>query len=117
DALCRLLGRPRATLRQQRFVDLVHPDDLPLLLRASAEGGSADVRLSRRDGGYQWVRLRNSVVADATEGPSLLLTVVEDIADWKAEVDMSSGTGTVESFTTGRTGLRPPLRYRPGAFG
>ncbi|MFD7644990.1 diguanylate cyclase domain-containing protein [Kitasatospora sp. NPDC059795] len=83
DALCRLLGRPRATLRQQRFVDLVHPDDLALLLRTSAEGGRAELRLSRRDGGFQWVCLRNSVVADATEGPSFLLTHVEDIEDRK----------------------------------
>ncbi|MFF4340300.1 diguanylate cyclase domain-containing protein [Kitasatospora sp. NPDC001540] len=83
DALCRLLGRPRAALRQQRFVDLVHPDDLELLLRTSAEGGRAELRLSRRDGGYQWVCLRNSVVADAAEGPSFLLTHVEDIEDRK----------------------------------
>ncbi|GAA2805757.1 hypothetical protein GCM10010441_33280 [Kitasatospora paracochleata] len=83
DALCRLLGRPRATLRQQRFADLVHPEDLELLRRTSAEGGRAELRLSRRDGGYQWVCLRNSVVADATEGPSFLLTHVEDIEDRK----------------------------------
>jgi len=83
DALCRLLGRPRATLRQQRFADLVHPDDLELLQRTSAEGGRAELRLSRRDGGYQWVCLRNSVVADAAEGPSFLLTHVEDIEDRK----------------------------------
>ncbi|MGW4692823.1 diguanylate cyclase domain-containing protein [Kitasatospora cineracea] len=83
DALCRLLGRPRAALRQQRFVDLVHPDDLELLLRTSAEGGRAELRLGRRDGSYQWVCLRNSVVADAAEGPSFLLTHVEDIEDRK----------------------------------
>ncbi|WP_431679917.1 diguanylate cyclase domain-containing protein [Kitasatospora sp. KL5] len=83
DALCRLLGRPRATLRQQSFADLVHPEDLALLQRTSAEGGRAELRLSRRDGGYQWVCLRNSVVADAAEGPSFLLTHVEDIEDRK----------------------------------
>ncbi|MFD8085431.1 diguanylate cyclase domain-containing protein [Kitasatospora sp. NPDC059722] len=83
DALCRLLGRPRAVLRQQSFVDLVHPDDRALLERTSAESGRAELRLSRRDGGYQWVCLRNSVVADAAEGPSFLLTHVEDIEDRK----------------------------------
>ncbi|GAA1074244.1 MULTISPECIES: GGDEF domain-containing protein [Kitasatospora] len=83
DALCRLLGRPRATLRRQSFADLVHPEDLALLQRTSAEGGRAELRLSRRDGGYQWVCLRNSVVADAGEGPSFLLTHVEDIEDRK----------------------------------
>ncbi|MEV7024454.1 diguanylate cyclase [Kitasatospora sp. NPDC093558] len=83
DALCRLLGRPRAVLRQQSFVDLVHPEDRALLERTSAESGRAELRLSRRDGGYQWVCLRNSVVADAAEGPSFLLTHVEDIEDRK----------------------------------
>ncbi|MFI6447917.1 diguanylate cyclase domain-containing protein [Kitasatospora sp. NPDC050543] len=83
DALCRLLGRPRAVLRQQSFADLVHPEDRGLLERTSAESGRAELRLSRRDGGYQWVCLRNSVVADAAEGPSFLLTHVEDIEDRK----------------------------------
>ena len=83
DALCRLLGRPRAALRQQSFLDLVHPDDRGLLERTSAESGRAELRLSRRDGGYQWVCLRNSVVADAAEGPSFLLTHVEDIEERK----------------------------------
>ncbi|MFI9163302.1 diguanylate cyclase domain-containing protein [Kitasatospora aureofaciens] len=83
DALCRLLGRPRAVLRQQSFADLVHPEDRALLERTSAESGRAELRLSRRDGGYQWVCLRNSIVADAAEGPSFLLTHVEDIEDRK----------------------------------
>ncbi|MFF4651777.1 diguanylate cyclase domain-containing protein [Streptomyces sp. NPDC001380] len=83
DALCRLLGRPRAVLRRQSFADLVHPEDRALLDRTSAEGGRAELRLSRRDGSYLWVCLRNSVVADASEGPRFLLTHVEDIEDRK----------------------------------
>ncbi|WP_055586548.1 GGDEF domain-containing protein [Streptacidiphilus griseoplanus] len=83
DALCRLLGRPRAVLRRQSFADLVHPEDRDLLERTSAEGGRAELRLSRRDGGYLWVCLRNSVVADAAEGPRFLLTHVEDIEERK----------------------------------
>ncbi|AUY54787.1 PAS domain S-box protein [Streptomyces sp. CB01881] len=83
DALCRLLGQPRSALRQQGFADLVHPDDLELFQRISAEAGRADLRLTRRDGGYQRVRLRNSIVADAAEGPRFLMTVVEDMDEWK----------------------------------
>ncbi|GAA1980928.1 GGDEF domain-containing protein [Kitasatospora viridis] len=83
DALCRLLGRSRSSLRQQSFLDLVHPDDQALLERTSAESGRAELRLARRDGSYQWVCLRNSIVADAAEGPSFLLTHVEDIEDRK----------------------------------
>ncbi|MCI0383665.1 diguanylate cyclase CdgB [Streptomyces sp. CNQ085] len=83
DALCRLLGRPAATLRRCGFSDLVHPEDAATLMRTSAEGGRAELRLARRDGSYLWVSLRNSVVADATDGPRFLLTHVEDIEERK----------------------------------
>jgi diguanylate cyclase (GGDEF)-like protein/PAS domain S-box-containing protein len=84
DALCRLLGRPAAVMRRYSFSDLVHPEDVGLLLRTSAEGGRAELRLSRRDGSYVWVSLRNSVVADTADGPRFLLTHVEDIEERKS---------------------------------
>ncbi|MFJ6516404.1 diguanylate cyclase CdgB [Streptomyces sp. NPDC091406] len=83
DALCRLLGRPASVLRRYSFADLVHPEDIGTLLRTSAEGGRAELRLSRRDGTYLWVSLRNSVVADTADGPRFLLTHVEDIEERK----------------------------------
>ncbi|MDX2919782.1 MULTISPECIES: diguanylate cyclase CdgB [Streptomyces] len=83
DALCRLLGRPASVMRRYSFADLVHPEDIGTLLRTSAEGGRAELRLSRRDGTYLWVSLRNSVVADTTDGPRFLLTHVEDIEERK----------------------------------
>ncbi|MFG7945323.1 GGDEF domain-containing protein [Streptomyces cacaoi] len=83
DALCRLLGRPAAAMRRYSFSDLVHPDDIGTLLRTSAAGGRAELRLARRDGSYVWVSLRNSVVADAADGPRYLLTHVEDIEERK----------------------------------
>ncbi|KOU68917.1 diguanylate cyclase [Streptomyces sp. MMG1533] len=83
DALCRLLGRPASAMRRYSFSDLVHPEDISTLLRTSAEGGRAELRLGRRDGTYVWVHLRNSVVADAADGPRFLLTHVEDIEDRK----------------------------------
>ncbi|NLU68065.1 diguanylate cyclase CdgB [Streptomyces sp. HNM0574] len=83
DALCRLLGRPASAMRRYSFSDLVHPSDIGTLLRTSAEGGRAELRLARRDGSYVWVSLRNSVVADAADGPRFLLTHVEDIEERK----------------------------------
>ncbi|MFD8611381.1 diguanylate cyclase CdgB [Streptomyces sp. NPDC059631] len=83
DALCRLLGRPASAMRRYSFSDLVHPEDIGTLLRTSAEGGRAELRLGRRDGSYVWVPLRNSVVADAADGPRFLLTHVEDIEERK----------------------------------
>ncbi|MBO8203504.1 PAS domain S-box protein [Streptomyces smyrnaeus] len=79
DALCRLLGRPAAAMRRYSLADLVHPDDFGTLLRTSAEGGRAKLRLARRDGSYVWVSLRNSVVADTTDGPRYLLTHVDEL--------------------------------------
>jgi diguanylate cyclase (GGDEF)-like protein/PAS domain S-box-containing protein len=84
DALCRLLGRSASTMRRYSFSDLVSPEDVGLLLRTSAEGGRAELRLARRDGSYVWVSLRNSVVADTADGPRLLLTHVEDIEERKS---------------------------------
>ncbi|MBA2807148.1 diguanylate cyclase [Streptomyces sp. KM273126] len=83
DALCRLLGRRASAMRRYAFADLVHPEDIGTLLRTSAEGGRAELRLGRRDGTYVWVSLRNSVVADAADGPRFLLTHVEDIEERK----------------------------------
>ncbi|WP_055546578.1 diguanylate cyclase CdgB [Streptomyces sp. NBRC 110028] len=83
DALCRLLGRPASAMRRYSFADLVHPEDIGTLLRTSHEGGRSELRLARRDGTYVWVSLRNSVVADAADGPRFLLTHVEDIEERK----------------------------------
>lgn len=83
DALCRLLGRTASAIRRYSFSDLVHPEDIGTLLRTSAEGGRAELRLARRDNSYVWVSLRNSVVADTTDGPRFLLTHVEDIEERK----------------------------------
>ena len=83
DALCRLLGRTASVMRRVSFSDLVHPEDVGTLLRTSAEGGRAELRLARRDGSYVWVSLRNSVVADTADGPRFLLTHVEDIEERK----------------------------------
>ncbi|WP_245936327.1 diguanylate cyclase CdgB [Streptomyces cahuitamycinicus] len=83
DALCRMLGRPASAMRRYAFSDLVHPEDIGILLRTSAEGGRAELRLGRRDGTFLWVSMRNSVVADEADGPRFLLTHVEDIEERK----------------------------------
>ncbi|WP_042412936.1 GGDEF domain-containing protein [Streptacidiphilus anmyonensis] len=83
DALCRLLGRSRSSLHRQSFAELVHPEDAGQLRGIATENGRAEVRLARRDGGWLWVNLRNSVISDAVEGAVYLLTHVEDIEDRK----------------------------------
>jgi len=109
DALCRLLGRPASVLRRYSFSDLVHPEDIGTLLRTSAEGGRAELRLGRRDGTYVWVHLRNSVVADTTDGPRFLLTHVEDIEDRKRRELQLAFSHTRLLFTAS---ARPAFRVR-----
>ncbi|MBG0854360.1 diguanylate cyclase [Streptomyces spinoverrucosus] len=127
DALCRLLGRPASAMRRYSFSDLVHPEDIGTLLRTSAEGGRAELRLGRRDGSYVWVSLRNSVVADAADGPRFLLTHVEDIEERKrrelqlahrASHDSLTGlpnSAELRSRLAARLCQRPQTGY-PGAF-
>jgi diguanylate cyclase (GGDEF)-like protein/PAS domain S-box-containing protein len=126
DALCRLLGRPASVMRRYSFSDLVHPEDVGVLLRTSAEGGRAELRLQRRDGTYLWVSLRNSVVADVADGPRFLLTHVEDIEERKgrelalahqASHDSLTGlpnSAELRSRLSGRICQRP---QRPDAAG
>ncbi|MGQ4514497.1 diguanylate cyclase domain-containing protein [Streptomyces sp. DW26H14] len=121
DALCRLLGRPASAMRRYSFADLVHPEDIGTLLRTSAEGGRAELRLARRDGSYVWVSLRNSVVADTTDGPRFLLTHVEDIEERKShELQLAhrashdSLTGLPNSAEL-RARLSARICSRPGA--
>jgi diguanylate cyclase (GGDEF)-like protein/PAS domain S-box-containing protein len=83
DALCRMLGRPASAMRRYSFSDLAHPEDIGTLLRTSAEGGRAELRLGLRDGTYLWVSLRNSVIADTADGPRFLLSHIEDIEERK----------------------------------
>ncbi|WP_394432954.1 diguanylate cyclase CdgB [Streptomyces sp. SGAir0957] len=128
DALCRLLGRHSTAMRRYSFADLVHPEDIGTLLRTSAEGGRAELRLARRDGTYVWVSLRNSVVADATDGPRFLLTHVEDIEERKrrelqlahrASHDSLTGlpnSAELRSRLSARLCQRPQETGRPSAI-
>ncbi|MET7936037.1 diguanylate cyclase CdgB [Streptomyces sp. NPDC005322] len=129
DALCRLLGRPASAMRRYSFSDLVHPEDIGTLLRTSAEGGRSELRLARRDGSYVWVSLRNSVVADAADGPRFLLTHVEDIEERKRHELQLAHRASHDSLTglpnsaelRARLGARlcatPPAPDRPGYAG
>ncbi|MFE8948155.1 diguanylate cyclase CdgB [Streptomyces sp. NPDC007856] len=114
DALCRLLGRPASAMRRYSLSDLVHPEDIETLLTASMEGGSAELRLGRRDGTYIWVSLRNSVVADTVDGPRFLLTHVQDIEERKRREFQLAYRASHDHLT----GLpnSPELRARLGAL-
>ncbi len=107
DALCRLLGSPASAMRRYSFSDLVHPEDIGTLLRTSAEGGRAELRLGRRDGTYV-CGSRCATPWSRTPPTRFLLTHVEDIEERKHRESSSP--------TAPRTTRSPACRTRRAAL-
>ncbi|MFE0630872.1 diguanylate cyclase domain-containing protein [Streptomyces sp. NPDC058864] len=93
DTLCDLLGRPAISLSDFSFEDLVHPEDLDLLLRMPSDAGQAEVRLSHRDGSYIPVLLSTSVVTHGTEASCYRLTYVDDLSPQAQSATVDELTG------------------------
>jgi len=86
QSLCDLLGYDEAWFLGHRLHDMVHPGDLPEVLRESAQifAGSlnapaAILRLVRADGATVWARRVAVLIRDAGGDPNLLMVQVEDI--------------------------------------
>jgi len=108
-----LLGWSSEQLTAVPFLDLVHPDDLPMVVDAVGPvlaGGSArgaNVRLRTAAGGYRWVQ--GGAVGDAATG-RIYVTVV-DVQERKeledALRDQLALEETISSIATGLIGLEP----------
>lgn len=91
DALCRMLGYPRAELLRMRFVDLMPADDgqtwtdvHAALCMRQRKHRTVEVRLKRRDGALIWVQANASAVVSNNGQPECLIAVVQDITARKA---------------------------------
>lgn len=83
-----IAGRSPEDLLSLRFRDITHPDDLQKnvqLFERLAAGGIADYTLDKRcirpDGQAAWLRLRTSVVTDASGKPKSAIAVVNDVTE------------------------------------
>ncbi|MGA0606480.1 sensor histidine kinase [Phenylobacterium sp. VNQ135] len=93
---CEMFGLPpkRTVMTIERYIALIHPDDLPLVQEAyvkTREGGGGDFvvehRTRHQPGGLtRWVQARGRTVADA-EGPALVVGTTLDISERKAVED------------------------------
>ncbi|WP_054774669.1 PAS domain S-box protein [Methylogaea oryzae] len=88
DALCRIVGYAEDELRQKRFQDITHPDDLSGDLALAAElaaGARAGYQLEKRyfhkDGHVVWVQLNGSSVRDAEGGLLYFIAQIQDITE------------------------------------
>ncbi|BAY37447.1 two-component sensor histidine kinase [Nostoc sp. NIES-2111] len=96
-----ILGYPPEEIQQrgaQFFLDVLHPDDLPLLERnlnhwenvADGEVLTTECRMKHKDGTWRWLRSREVVFArDENNLPNKVLGTTQDITDSKlAELEI-----------------------------
>jgi two-component system, cell cycle sensor histidine kinase DivJ len=86
-----LLGRIPDEIVGLALPSIVHPDDLnavqAALMESSYHGrsGSAEVRLSHRDGHYVWAEIRCRPAREGLNGPAEIVAVTRDIAERKLQ--------------------------------
>jgi PAS domain S-box-containing protein len=85
-AYCEVSGHPAATLHNRAIASLAHPDEqsdvdsqLSSLLHAEKERLRLQVRILRKDGSTQWVRVSGSLLRDKSAHPQAAIVMVEDL--------------------------------------
>ena len=85
-----LYGYTREELKELRFQDITHPDDLAddlaqmnRLLAGEISSYSLEKRYIRKDGSILWGNITLSLVREADGEPKYLIAVLEDIGDRK----------------------------------
>lgn len=89
-ALCATLGRSDDELRTLPLADLVHPDDLPALLRhaAHSRGGAVELRLLARSHRVVWAEVSGARLSSTT-GPAQSVWQIRDVtADRAADNEL-----------------------------
>lgn len=109
--LCEITGYPERELLGRSLRDIVHADD------RGAEGGSvsevpAEKRLVRKDGSIAWTNIATTPVLDDAGGSDCLVTVVQDITEFKRIDRMKSEFVSIVSHE-----LRTPLTSIRGSLG
>lgn len=90
DKVCEITGYSRDELRNMRFQDITHPDDLAAELaefekmRAGlSDKYAGEKRYIRKDGSAVWVSVRVSAVRDQRQQLKRFIVVVEDVTEWR----------------------------------
>ncbi|MEU3027820.1 putative bifunctional diguanylate cyclase/phosphodiesterase [Streptomyces incarnatus] len=88
EALLRMFGQPRQSLRGRRVQDWTHPDDAPQtwrlydeLVRGDREHYHLEKAFNRPDGTVLWTNLTVSLLRDADGRPQYQLALMEDTTE------------------------------------
>lgn len=114
-------GWTREDLKTRKSLDLVHPEDRPVIvsalskLRQGQDGALVECRVRKRDGSYVWVEASLRTIRDPiTRIPTGVLNSVREIAERKiAEQKLAEAYRAVEtlSITDSLTGLANRRRF------
>jgi len=87
---CKLVGYSEDELRNARFKDISHPEDLAAnrietqrLIRGEIQSLELEQRLIHKDGHAIWININSSIVADTKGQPVHFLTYIRDISERK----------------------------------
>jgi PAS domain S-box-containing protein len=112
SALCRMVGYSEAELIQKSFADITHPDDLQAdleladrLFRREMPFYRVQKRYLRKDKEIIWVNLTKSMIADNDGTPLYVITMVEDITDFKRSESEALARQKLESLGTLASGI------------
>lgn len=83
-------GRPLGELLGRGYADLIHPDDVPMLVRVRERAQTTDTvtyRLRRHDGEYRWIEAHMTMVRDDAGNPVQALGTALDVTERRAAED------------------------------
>ena len=109
EALCRILGRPRAPLiGSETFEGLVHPDELDqiaeeveALITRKLQVSRRERRIMRADGETGWVDATTSIVRGEEGEPLYMIIQIVDISDRK-DLEMATRRATERAVEAAR---------------
>lgn len=91
NALCDLLGYPMAELSTRRWLDIIHPEDVPRLMELGRQAMagesrtfSTEVRVVAKTGEVRWVILDVATLVDEQGRPSRFVSLAHDITGHRA---------------------------------
>jgi PAS domain S-box-containing protein len=92
DALTRITGYTREEARGDRWLAMIHPEDVELAraqVLGALEGGSCVVenRILRRDGEVRWIRTYVDVARDASNGSLRVVGAARDVTERRREAE------------------------------
>lgn len=124
DHLCQMLGYTKEELRQKTWIQLTHPDDLPLdlqhfqqVLNGEKEGYSIYKRFLRKDQEIIWTQLSVKCIRHADGNIDYFVAVLFDISERiQAEEEIRHLNETLEKKVEERTAQLKALNQEMEAF-